>query len=63
MKDKYCLLSEMLKDSKPKRTSEKRLMKKAFDFTLEFDECSKCGMTWSRDDADSCEDCESKEAP
>ena len=60
MKKEYGLLSEMLKHSKPKQPSEKTLMKKAFDFTLEFDECSNCGMTWNKDDADNCENCEQK---
>ena len=58
MKDEYGLVAEMLKHSKPKQPSEKRLMKKAFDFTLEFNECPECGMTWGIDEADTCEDCD-----
>jgi hypothetical protein len=56
------LLTDILKGSKPKPTNEKRLMKKAFDFTLEFDECAACGITWSRGDADNCENCENEAA-
>ena len=57
-KNEYGLVADMLKQRKPKQPSEKKLMKKAFDFTSEFNECPKCGMTWGIDEADTCEDCE-----
>jgi hypothetical protein len=48
----FGLLAEMLK-----QPSNKKATKRAFDYTLEFNECKKCGTTWAIDEGDACGDC------
>lgn len=48
----FGLVTEMLK-----QPNNKQATKRAFDYTLEFNECEKCGTTWATDEGDACEDC------
>lgn len=52
------LVAEMLKRPINKQAINKQAMKRAFDYTLEFNECEKCGTTWAIDEGDVCGYCE-----
>lgn len=53
----FGLLAELLKQPNNKQPNDKQAMRRAFDYTLKFNECEKCGATWAEDEDDACENC------
>jgi hypothetical protein len=61
-REPFALLGELLTQPSRRKWSDKQNNAAEIRRTASFHECPNCGITWSLDEADDCEDCYEKQA-